>query len=173
MLSKIHKARDAGAIKRFHTARLIQGETVAEHSFNLVNLIMIVTNGNASRNLILAAITHDLGEYAVGDIPSPIKRALPKEVAHQIDLREEGAVQDIHPCMKGIFLAPAEAFLLSLADKLDGLLKCIDELRMGNRRITTAGDNYCNYIIEMCDFDAPFRGVALQIIQEYNEEANK
>jgi len=36
-----------------------------------------------------------------------------------------------------------------LADRLDGLLKCIDELNLGNRHIIKIGSRYCNYLNKM------------------------
>ena len=161
--------REAGAIKRYHTARTIACETVAEHSFNVVNLILVLTEGQASRELILAALTHDMGELAVGDIPSPIKRAMPEEVHSEIERREQQAVLAMHPQVF-MELSAEEEHILSLADKLDGLLKCTEELKMGNRHIITIGERYCGYVQSLTEHNPLFRHEAEQIIHAFRAE---
>lgn len=165
LLKQIKMAREAGSIKRFHAVRTIKEETIGEHSFNMVNLVMILTEGKASRELILAAITHDMGEWAVGDIPSQIKKALPPELRIEVDKREYDAIRTIHPILPG--LDETDLHLLKLADNLDGLLKCIDELKMGNQHVIPCGERYCGYIQDLVEHDPLYRLEAECIIADF------
>lgn len=145
---RIQLAREAGDITRFHTARMIHDETVGHHTFNLINLLLILTEGAASRELILAALCHDLGEIATGDIPANVKSKMTPRILDSLYSMEEQVVSDIHPCLS-YELTAMEDKLLNLADKLDGLLKCVDEINLGNRHIIKIGSRYCNYLNKM------------------------
>lgn len=168
-MSRVLLARDAACVTRFHTARVVHDETVAEHSFNMANMLMIMTNGLYSTALMEAVLVHDMGEPMVGDIPSPVKRALPPEVADRMDRLEHEAILTIHPYSTPR-LTEEEAKTLSLVDKLDGLLKCRDELRLGNRGIREIGDRYIQYIQELTDKWDTHRVFAEQCILAYREE---
>jgi 5'-deoxynucleotidase YfbR-like HD superfamily hydrolase len=152
----IKMAREAGAVRRYHAVRTIKEESVAEHSFNVVNLILILTEGAASRALILAGLTHDMGEYATGDIPSQVKKALPEDVRWDIQKLETDAVLRIHPNLTG-GLSADEEYLLHLCDNLDGLLKCIDELKMGNQHIIPVGERYTGYLQDLIEHEPKYR----------------
>lgn len=165
---RIDAAREAASVLRFHTARTIHDETVGHHTFNMVNLLLIMTNGEVSRNLLIAAVCHDLGEPAVGDIPSPVKRAMPKELQNVVKRMEDEAVLAIHPYAP--IISNEEAATLKLADNIDGLLKCRDELRLGNRAIRAIGDRYIEYIHAITDKWDTYRVFAEQCIYLYRQE---
>lgn len=150
--------RDAGAIKRFHTARVIKEESVAEHSFNVAMILLQLTKGKASRALILAALTHDLGEAATGDIPANIKTSMPETARYELEEAENRAVVAMLPYQEcHEVLTEREGNLLHIADRLDGLAKCAEELRMGNRGIITIGERYCSYLFTLTDKDDTHR----------------
>jgi len=157
LLHQIKLAREAGIIKRYHMCRMITEETVAEHSFNVVNLMLVLTEGRASKACLMAGLLHDMGEYAVGDIPSNIKRALPHEIRNQIQLKEEEAIAKIHPTTAYDILTDDEKHLVDLCDKLDGLLKCTEELKMGNQHIIPIGERYVGYIQDSIEHDPAYR----------------
>lgn len=171
-LQRLLLARDSACVTRFHTARVVHDETVAEHSFNVVNMLLIMTNGYAKRDLLLAALVHDMGEPQVGDIPSPVKRALPPEVGETMESLEMEAILNIHPYLEGPHggLGADDYALISLADKLDGLMKCRDELRLGNKGIREIGDRYIQYIQELTDKWDTYRVFAEQCIFAYRQE---
>lgn len=143
MNQKIKAARKAGRVVRYHNRETIRTEDVAQHTFNMMNLIMIMTHGTPSLNLLKAALLHDQGEYVVGDIPSPIKRLLGSY--HDLDAMEEQGVNFIHH--KGIpHLTEWERKLLKVSDNLDGLLRCIEELKLGNDDMREVGATYKAYL---------------------------
>jgi 5'-deoxynucleotidase YfbR-like HD superfamily hydrolase len=147
---RVQLAREAGDITRFHTARMIHDETVGHHSFNLINLLLIMTDGQATKSLILAALCHDLGELATGDIPANVKSKMDEPLLKRLRAMEDEVVNNIHPELPQ-YLSSEDEDLLSLADRLDGLLKCIDEVTLGNHHIVHIGDRYCAYLTEMLE----------------------
>ena len=57
-----------------------------------------------------------------------------------------------------------------MVDKLDGLMKCRDELRLGNKGIREIGDRYIQYIQELTDKWDTYRVFAEQCIFAYRQE---
>lgn len=172
LIRQLNALRDAGIVARYHTARILRPESVAEHSFNVVNIVLAITKGLASKELIVAALTHDMGEYLVGDIPAPVKLRLPPEVGQTIAEMEDDAIDDLHPDLyRG--LTKDEERVLKIADRLDGLLKCLDELKMGNTTIIPIGGRYVGYLHQLTDKDDYLRMEVTGIIQAWNEELSK
>jgi 5'-deoxynucleotidase YfbR-like HD superfamily hydrolase len=151
MLKQIIIARRAGNVTRYHTSQLLQKETVAQHTFNMINILMVVTDRQITANLLMAVVTHDMGEYKTGDIPSPVKKLSP-EFREHCNAIEDKAMREVHV---GFFpeLTEWEYRLLKFADNLDGLMKITEERRMGNKLEDTRiiGENYASYISSMPD----------------------
>jgi 5'-deoxynucleotidase YfbR-like HD superfamily hydrolase len=106
---------------------------------------MIMTGGILRAELIMSAMAHDMGEYATGDIPSPVKKGLGSDVVGLLNALEDRAMEEVHyNCQYK--LTDWEYLLLKTADNLDGLLKCIEEKRMGNYTIEEVGENYASYL---------------------------
>lgn len=119
--------RDGFNVKRFHTARIVQEETVGHHSANVAMLCYHLTLGEPSAALLLAALTHDMGEQYTGDVPATAKWKSPS-LKRALDELEElcGAVSMTER------LTPLERRILKQADMLDLCLKCYEELDLGN-----------------------------------------
>lgn len=145
MISKIKAVRKAGRVTRYHTHQLIHQEDVAQHTFNMMNLLMVLTHGNISHNLLLAALLHDQGEYITGDIPSPVKRGFDDATKHRIDGMESSGVDFIHH-RGSPDLTEWEHKLLKLADNLDGYLKCCEEIKRGNDGLMDCRSTYRSYL---------------------------
>lgn len=145
---RVELARQAGKVARYHARSLVRPESVAEHTFNVLNLIMIITEMRPSYRLITAALLHDMGEYATGDIPSPVKRAMDQQTLNKIEAMEWDAVKRIHPDFVDEITVTEKA-ILKFADNLDGLFKCCEELELGNQPMIECGENYANYVADM------------------------
>lgn len=144
MNHKLRAARRAGRVLRYHTSGMVWRENVAEHTFNVMNILMVMTDGQMSHRLLEAALLHDQGEYVSGDIPSPVKKLLGPG-ARQISLLEEQGINTIHN--KGEpKLTDWEYLLLKVADNLDGLLKCTEEVELGNKELIVTGSTYSSYL---------------------------
>ena len=134
------------AVRRFHTIPTIQENTVGHHSHGVAMLLWELTRGNARVELIMAGLSHDLGEQAIGDIPSPSKRAIGSEGMAALDALEEKTLFDAG---LQFILTEEEKVLLKMADCLDGMLFCISERRMGNKSVIPIFERFRSYIYEL------------------------
>jgi len=135
----------AGAdVLRYHTVRTLTQETVGHHS-HLVALLCTLIDPDASRELLMAALLHDLAEQVTGDIPSPAK--------HQFGISEQVSEMEAKIMRSaGIdfpLLTLDEARILKLADLAQGALFCARELSLGNSRMRSVFDRYCSYAHDM------------------------
>lgn len=123
--------RDAGAVTRYHAKRTHRSQTVAEHTFGILMLLKQVMNPtwppHGLWRIYEAALHHDLPELFTGDVPAPIKRAHP-DLGPLMESIEEG----LAPLYQDFGLSEEEAALLKWADRMELVLWCLEEYRMGN-----------------------------------------
>jgi len=121
--------RDAGAVKRYHVKRTHRTQSIAEHTFGMLMLVKQVAPHIDKYMLYEAILHHDLPELMTGDVPAPIKRVHP-ELGPLMDTIE----RDLHPLYSPILegLTQEEAALLKWADRMELVLWCLEEFRMGN-----------------------------------------
>ena len=67
----------SGQVARYHAQPEIPAQSMAEHQWG-VAILVIKMYSNPSKNLLMAAVTHDCAEAVTGDIPSPVKREHPE-----------------------------------------------------------------------------------------------
>ncbi len=141
-------------IDRWALMRNTRRENLCEHSFEvayIVHALAAISNTRLNKKIdaglaVLSALYHDTTEIITGDMPTPVKYYNPiiktayKEVEAAAeekllsnipdDLRDEYA-SVMHPCdeIKRIVKA---------ADKISALIKCIEELKMGNLEFSEA-----------------------------------
>ena len=110
----------AGKVTRFHTNTTLQGQTLADHQWGTAVLMQYLFP-EASKELILACLTHDVGEYRAGDLPYTFKTSQAGlEVSKQHSLIEADlAKQD---GWVNYALTTAEQRQLSFCDRLEALL---------------------------------------------------
>jgi 5'-deoxynucleotidase YfbR-like HD superfamily hydrolase len=145
-LDRIKELRRAGRVKRFHTLDTIIPDNVAIHSLNVV--LTLIVMGEATADRILLAIEHDLPERRTGDIPSPLKRLIRADTT-AVDLEEVSWLGDYLPTADHHTIpTQRDIEVLKIADNLDGLLKCTEEVRLGNQDLMKVGLTYCEYLAE-------------------------
>lgn len=111
-------------VQRYHTTRMVVGETVGHHSANVAMLCMLLMP-ECRLDLVAAALTHDLAEQATGDVPAQAKWA-------SVALKEAlDKLEDENTVFK-YDLTPYELRVLKQADMLDLCFKAVEEIRMGN-----------------------------------------
>lgn len=155
---------NGGETNRFHTIPTLFNQRVDSHSFNVAMLVALMAQDadpkegeGLSVPLLMAALTHDLSEHKVGDLPAPTKRAMPQvhveeeEETKLYSFREYwGMMENNHLRAVGLdwehLLAPKQQRWLKLADAMEGALFCIRERMMGNRLIVTVFGNFRSYI---------------------------
>ena len=131
-------------VKRFHTVTTLVSETVGHHSHG-VAMLCLLFDPMASRQVLMAAMFHDLAEHQTGDIPSPAKREF--GIGGKVDELEQrlmNAAGIIMPC-----LSAAEQRTLKLADVAQGALFCAREISLGNKRMRRIFDRYISYAEEL------------------------
>ena len=130
----------AGTIKRYHTVPLIGEQTVAHHTYNVVQILRYITGDMLSVNLIKAALDHDVLEYFTGDIPHPTKKNFPG-----IDLAVMDAEMEINNELGVDYeLTIEETQLLRWADILEAGSFGRHQAQMGNSH---GGDIIANVLL--------------------------
>ncbi len=131
-------------VKRYHTVTTLVSETVGHHSHG-VGMLCLLFDPMASRQLLMAAMFHDLAEHQTGDIPSPAKREF--GIGGKVDELEQRLMHAAGIVMPQ--LSPDDKRTLKLADVAQGALFCAREISLGNKRMRRVFDRYISYAEEL------------------------
>lgn len=131
-------------VKRYHTVTTLVSETVGHHSHG-VAMLCLLFDPMASRQLLMAALFHDLAEHQTGDIPSPAKREF--GIGGKVDELEQRLM--IAAGIVTPHLSPEDKRTLKLADVAQGALFCSREISLGNKRMRRVFDRYISYAEEL------------------------
>lgn len=142
---QVRLARLAGRVARYHTRPQLRPENVAEHTFNVMNLMILLTDGVVSPKALQHALMHDMGEYRVGDVPGPSKRLIS---TGKFLAAEDAAVAAIFGSAPPA-LTDWEHLIFKVADNLDGLLKACEEVRLGNEYAVDCGKDYAKLLKDL------------------------
>ena len=87
---KLHDILRAGTIQRWHIVNTARQQTLAEHQFNTAILTQAICTRmgvaqDVTMRCTLLALVHDAGECKTGDIPTPAKKLLRKELGPKLD----------------------------------------------------------------------------------------
>ena len=143
-------------INRWGLMRNLRNENIAEHSLEVAiisHLLCELRNtrfgGNVdSSKAALLAVFHDVPEIITGDLPTPIKYYNPRireaykdieGVANQklLSMLPDELKEDYTPLVD----QPDDCYehtVVKAADKLSAYIKCVEELRSGNREFAKA-----------------------------------
>ncbi len=91
-------------------------DPVAAHSGRM-GILALTLWPDASRDLLAACLTHDLGEWATGDVPAPAKRD--PELRAALDRLE---AQALDAMQMGLDLSPMDEWRLRYLDRLDAYM---------------------------------------------------
>jgi 5'-deoxynucleotidase len=156
-------------INRWGLMNNTKNENISEHSLQvamLAHCLVLIHNKRFGGNLdaqraAILGIFHDTTEIITGDMPTPIKYFNPiiKEAYKEI---EENAAdklvsmlpEDFKPELESIIKMNGEQDkelkpFVKAADKFSALIKCIDELRMGNDEFRKAKDTILDALHQM------------------------
>lgn len=112
----------SGGVQRYHAVpSVLDKQRVDSHAWSVAMIVLCLTEGTASRDLLLHALLHDAAEIVTGDIPYTVKRShveLKSIVDAIADSAHEQLLYPLPPLMKH------ETALLKMADTLDGWRWC-------------------------------------------------
>lgn len=131
-------------VRRFHQHTTHEVDTVGKHSCGVALMVFLI-DPTASREVILSAMCHDLGEYITGDIPAPTKRMISGSAARELAAVESEVLKE-HGFDFKDDLSATDYILLKLGDYFDGLAFCIEEAERGNLGLIEVARTYIRYI---------------------------
>lgn len=142
--------RMAGAVRRYHTWPTIQTQTVAEASWNVARILMMIWDG-ATAPAIGHALMNDCGELLTGDLPFPVKRDNPELKKMISDLetqsfREQGILELAEPHNMAILWQKR----VKICDMLEMWEFGLVELAMGNQYAHPIVDQTIEYVHRLC-----------------------
>ena len=142
-------------INRWGLMNNTKTENISEHSLEtaiLAHALATVANTRFNENIdadkaAVVAMFHDAGEIITGDMPTPVKYYNPgiRDAYKQVEKVAEDKLlsmlpEDLRAAYKPVVSntdAEIERYVKA-ADKLSALIKCIEEVRMGNREFLKA-----------------------------------
>lgn len=152
-------------IHRWGLMRNTRAENLSEHSLEVAQIahaLAIINkkrlNGKADPEYTaVVAMYHDTSEIITGDMPTPIKyhnediKAAYKQIEATAERRLiEKLPDDFKAEFEGIYNPDRlTASLVKAADKISALIKCIEELNMGNREFAVAEKSTRRAIAEL------------------------
>lgn len=142
-------------IDRWQLMRNTIKESLSEHTLETAfiahALAVIENNRNEEKidteKVVLSALFHDVPEVITGDLPTPVKY-YDKEIKNAYDKLEESAIQkmltllpdDLTDTYSDIMhiTDPRIKQFVKAADKISALIKCREELALGNKEFSVA-----------------------------------
>ncbi|MDE6659624.1 MAG: 5'-deoxynucleotidase [Eubacterium sp.] len=158
-------------IDRWALMRNTSKENIAEHSHNVAVIAhALCTIGNkkfgksydADRCAVLA-LYHDLTEVITGDMPTPVKyynseiQGVYKDIEkiageRLLSMLPDEFKEDYHPFFEQKEEDKELWKIVKAADRIDALIKCIEECRMGNKEFEIAKEKQIK-IVDEIDMD--------------------
>ena len=143
-------------IRRWSLMKSVNEENIAEHSAQVAQIahaLALIKNKkfggtlNADRVAVMA-LYHETSEVLTGDLPTPIKYYNPeirnayKEIEGIANEKLVGMLpEELREDYRGLIEVDPESYehvLVKAADKISAYIKCLEELRSGNREFAKA-----------------------------------
>lgn len=131
-------------VKRYHTVLTIGEQNNGHHSLRVLLILRYLLDGNVSQNLMWATVFHDLPEHSTGDIPGHVKwdnqqlEELLDNMEHKYHLDNGTYIE----------LTKDESILLNIADKLELVVYCAEQISLGNIRMKQIRDRGMTYVLD-------------------------
>ena len=165
-------------IDRWSLMRNTRNENLSEHSLEvamIAHALCVIHNRcfggsiNVERAAVIA-MYHDCAEIITGDLPTPIKYSSKTLRKAYADIEKEAAFQLLSTLpdymqeeMREVILPQGEdeymLRLIKAADKLSALIKCIEEIQMGNNEFRKAREESEKYLARL---DMPEVGIFIR-----------
>ena len=143
-------------IRRWSLMKSVSEENIAEHSAQVAQIahaLALIKNrmfgGSVNADRVTSiALYHETSEVLTGDLPTPIKyyneeiRRSYKEIEGIANKKLISMLPDaLKEDYRALIEVPADSYehiLVKAADKISAYIKCIEELRSGNREFSKA-----------------------------------
>lgn len=131
-LARYLPLRKGNTTRRFHTATPLVPQSVGEHQAQMIVLALLLWP-QPSFSLLVWCAFHDLAETVIGDLPSPILRAVPalREAYQEAERHTEEAL-NIRQYTTS--LSPSDQKRAKLLDALECTLYAVDQVALGARQ---------------------------------------
>ena len=155
-------------IARWGLMRNSLQENLSEHSFEVAvtaHALAVIGIEHFGRELdpgqiAAAALFHDTAEILTGDMPTPVKYNNPgiREAFRQVEAAATASLlsmlpESLQPRYKVLFAfehdKPELYAYIKAADKISAYIKCVEELKSGNREFERAAQQTCAAIEAM------------------------
>jgi 5'-deoxynucleotidase YfbR-like HD superfamily hydrolase len=173
--------RGGAEVKRGHTLPLIREYTVGHHTFNAQMIAMYLAQQNDLNprdrlNLFIMISIHDIPELFTGDMPSNFKNAAPY-IAEKMKEAEVSWIQRHIPEDMRVIMGHDEVenkvdWIAKLSDWLELMWWCVEELEMGNRRISHVYNNIRGTIKNFMDYHHEIKGV-FKMFEDLQQRADE
>jgi len=131
--------------QRYHQYYTARVDSVGKHSAGVAMFCYLI-DPTCRQQVLAAALTHDLAEAVVGDLPAPTKRSLSLSARTEFAKLEDDVLEQAGFAQ---VLEPSEQRLLKIGDYLDGLWFCIEERRRGNHELDLVAVTYVTYLQDL------------------------
>lgn len=124
----------AGRVLRYHTWPHIKEQSIAEHSWQLLRILLVIWP-TAPAHVMSYVVRHDVGELTTGDAPFPVKKDNLVLAVEMNRIEEQGLQLQI----EGGFLADSpdinaqEKWAVKLAEFIEMWEWALEELMLGNQ----------------------------------------
>lgn len=163
-LKTLNMCLSSGQIKRYHTLPTVGQESVAEHSFGVALIILYLTEGTPG-NLIRWALTHDVAEAAIGDIPAPVKWKHPiLRTALEAIEEDFNGEYDL-----GVHLTEEQKGIAKYADLLQMCWYSVEQVRLGNKNLAPVFLRASKYIREQLPRNERGLGLLSELTAEFRD----
>ena len=170
-VERIYNTRMAGRIRRLHI-RPMNGEeqNVAAHTWG-VTMILLDLFPDVSRDAIIFTLRHDVPEVVTGDIPANVKWDNPGlEDALEKREREFLSAMGWKTEHTGVPSWNRENLYIKIADRIELLFFCLEQMYMGNWLLTDVYINVRDKIMEdVSKLDKDYMAKVIAYIDSYSE----
>ncbi len=170
-VERTYNIRMAGRIRRLHI-RPMNGEeqNVAAHTWGVV-MILLDLFPDVSRDAIIFALRHDVPEVVTGDIPANVKWDN-AELEEALEKREKEFLEAMGWKTKhaGVPSWDRESLYIKIADRVELLFFCLEQMYMGNWLLTDVYVNVRDKIAEDVSLlDKEYMPIIISYIDSYSE----
>lgn len=170
-VERTYNIRMAGRIRRLHI-RPMNGEeqNVAAHTWGVV-MILLDLFPDVSRDAIIFALRHDVPEVVTGDIPANVKWDN-AELEEALEKREKQFLEAMGWKTKhtGVPSWDRENLYIKIADRIELLFFCLEQMYMGNWLLTDVYVNVRDKIAEDVSLlDKEYMPKIISYVDSYSE----